>query len=373
MFNALSDMARAFLLALDGERAHELTLRALASGLYPRLSNCRHQQLRTNLWGLDFPNPVGMAAGFDKNARVIDATLAMGFGFTEVGTVTPRAQTGNPAPRVFRLAHEGGLINRLGFNNDGHDVAHLRLRLCRDRTGQAADGCNGIVGVNIGANKTTNDRVEDYVAGLHRFWDVADYFMINISSPNTPGLRDLQVPDALAALLKRITKVRKDLADATGTTHPIVVKLSPDIAEDDLPAIIACIEDSGIDGIALTNTTLARPGLDHNPQAKETGGLSGRPLFHRSTVILARVYQLTHGRIPLIGIGGIDSGAAALTKIRAGASLVQLYTGLIYGGAGVIADIHKALAEHVKQNNLASISVATGKDAQDWASRTLDG
>jgi dihydroorotate dehydrogenase len=315
---------------------------------------------------LILPNPVGIAAGFDKDARVPDAILAIGCGFAEIGTVTPRPQEGNPKPRVFRLVPDRAVINRLGFNGGGHAAALARLKA---RTGRA-----GVVGVNIGANKDSADRTADYVSGLVAFYDVASYFTVNISSPNTPGLRDLQAPAALDELLGRVMEAReKRIADGA-PKRPVVVKIAPDIAEADLPEIAARLEAHKVDAIAVSNTTLARPSsLRDTATAKEAGGLSGRPVFHRSTVMLAKVHELTGGRVPLIGIGGIDSGDAALQKIEAGASLLQLYTGLIYEGPGLIAAIKAHLVQHCRNNSLSSIGQATGRRASEWAAQPLDG
>ena len=368
MLNGLMDLARPMLFALEGEQAHEITLRSLERGLYPRLSNNQHPQLATRLWGLNFPNPLGIAAGFDKNARVADAILGMGLGFAEIGTITPRPQAGNPKPRVFRLINERGMINRLGFNNEGHQAAYQRL-LERSRKNPNNDG---IIGVNIGANKDTTDRVEDYITGLRKFNKLASYFTINISSPNTPGLRDLQAPSALDQLLGRLMAAREDLIAAGEPQRPIIVKLAPDINEEDLAAIVQRLVRHEVDGIAISNTTLTRPGLANNTRASEPGGLSGRPLFHRSTVMLARVYRLSNGRIPLIGIGGIDSAETALAKIQAGASLLQLYTGLVYGGGRLIDSMQKYLADFAAREGLDTISKATGSAAEVWSNKPLD-
>ena len=372
MLNGLMDLARPMLFALDGEQAHEVTLRALEAGIYPRLANDLHERLKTNIWGLSFPNPIGIAAGFDKNARVADAVLGMGLGFAEIGTVTPLAQPGNPKPRVFRLIKQRAMINRLGFNNAGHAAALARLEARLQARHRHEQNRNGIIGVNIGANKHAADRVEDYVEGLRRFNRLAGYFTVNISSPNTPALRDLQAPAALDKLLTRLMAARDDLVAGGAPKRPLIVKLAPDINEDDLPAIITCLATHNVDGIAVSNTTLARPGVAQNARANEVGGLSGRPLFHRSTVMLARVHLLSEGRIPLIGIGGIDSGETALAKIRAGASLLQLYTGLVYGGGRLIADMQEHLAAYAARKGLTSISQASGSNAESWAAKPLD-
>ena len=362
MLNALSNLARPMLLAFEPEVAHELTLRGLELGVYPRPPSAPARSLEVALWGMAFPNPLGIAAGFDKDARVPDAVLGLGCGFAEIGTTTPKAQPGNPAPRVFRLPAEGAVINRLGFNNAGHAAALERLR-ARPR--------RGIVGINIGANKESADRIADYVAGLDAFYDVASYFTVNISSPNTPGLRDLQSPEALEALLSRIMAARDAKIAEGHPSRPIVVKLAPDIADGDVADIAAALMAHRVDGIAVSNTTIARPGVS-GQTAAEAGGLSGRPLFHCATVMLARVYRATEGRVPLIGIGGIDSGEAALAKIEAGATLLQLYTGLIYEGPGLIARIHARLAKACADRGVASISQLTGTRADEWAARPLD-
>jgi dihydroorotate dehydrogenase len=364
MLNQLFDLARPALLAFDPERAHQMSIQALEKGLHPRDTGGDDVRLATTVAGLRFPNPVGIAAGFDKDARVPDAILSMGCGFAEIGTVTPRPQSGNPQPRVFRLIRDRAVINRLGFNNEGHAAALGRL--------EARRGRGGIVGVNIGANKDAEDRAADYVAGLDLFYDVATYFTVNISSPNTPGLRDLQAPAALDELLSRVMAARERHVSAGSPRRPIVVKIAPDIAEDDIGAIAERLMAHKVDAIAVSNTTLARPGLEDAGTAKEAGGLSGRPLFRRSTAMLARIHLATARAIPLIGIGGIDSPATALAKIEAGATLIQLYTGLIYEGAGLIGRIKSHLADHARINGLASIAEATGRHAEAWAAKPLD-
>lgn len=356
----LFSLARPLLHMLPPETAHEMTLRALEAGVYPRAAP-DDPRLAVRMLGLDFPNPVGIAAGFDKDARVPDAVLGLGCGFAEIGTVTPLPQPGNPPPRLFRLPADGAVINRLGFNNAGHEAALARLQQRPRR---------GIVGVNIGANKDATDRIGDYVKGLETFNEVASYFTVNISSPNTPGLRDLQAPEALDALLDRLMAARERLALEGRPRRPVVVKLAPDVAEADLPAILACILAHGVDAIAVSNTTLARPALA-DPRRTEAGGLSGRPLFERSTIMLARVYQETAGRIPLIGIGGIDGGPAAVAKIEAGASLVQLYTALVYKGPELIGAIKQALLEAVAQRRVGSVLDLVGRDAAHWAAKAL--
>jgi dihydroorotate dehydrogenase len=363
MLEAVFTLARPLLNVLDPENAHELTLRSLEAGIYPRGSAPDDSRLAASVWGLAFPNPLGIAAGFDKDARVIAAVLGMGLGFAEVGTVTPRPQQGNPRPRIFRLHGDGALINRLGFNNGGHAAALARLQRSPAR---------GIVGINVGANKDAPDRAADYVEGIRCFYDVASFFSVNVSSPNTPGLRDLQAPAALDELLARVLAARSELTAAGKPRRPIVVKLAPDLAEADLEPVVGVLATRGVDGIAVSNTTLSRTGLGADAVGREAGGLSGRPLFHRSTVMLARVYQLTQGRIPLVGIGGIDSGAAAVAKIEAGATLLQLYTGLVFEGPGLISRIKRELVQYTMREKLAHIGEATGRRAAEWAARPLE-
>ena len=351
--NPLFGLGQNLLLALDPEWAHELAVKALELGLYPRAEGRNDKRLAQRLFGLNFPNPIGMAAGFDKDARVPGALLDAGLGFVEIGTLTPRAQSGNPSPRIFRSATDRAVINRLGFNNEGHVAALARLR----------DRPVGIIGVNIGANRESPDRIGDYVRGIERLAPVASYFTVNISSPNTPGLRDLQAPDALSALLRRVQQARAALPKAP----PLLVKLAPDLADDDLPEIVNVIAASGADGIVVSNTTLARDDLEDRAFAKEVGGLSGRPLFTRSTRMLARVYRLTEGRLPLIGVGGIDSGETALAKIEAGASLIQLYTGLIFEGLGLLTRIKQTLVEAMDRAEVESLAPTVGRRADEWA------
>ncbi|MEX0696282.1 MAG: quinone-dependent dihydroorotate dehydrogenase [Dongiaceae bacterium] len=322
-------LIRPLLFALDPETSHRVAINALKAGLYPR-APAPDPRLRRRVLALDFPNPIGLAAGFDKNAEVVDAALAMGFGFVEVGTVTPLPQAGNPRPRMFRLTADRAIVNRLGFNNEGHEAVHARL---------AARERRGVVGVNLGANKDSADRVADYVAGVRRFADVADYLTINISSPNTPGLRDLQEKEALTRLLGAIAEARGRLA----RSPPVLVKIAPDLDEPALFAIVETVAAAGIDGMIVSNTTVARDGLTDLTHANEVGGLSGRPLFRRSTDMLAAVRRLAGEKLVLVGVGGVDSVAAAQAKIDAGADLVQLYTGMVYEGprlpARIVADL----------------------------------
>lgn len=361
MLSTMYGLTRPLLFLLPPEEAHHLTLRTLEAGLYPRDTTVDPPEIGVNLWGLRFPNPLGIAAGFDKDARVPDAVLGMGCGFAEVGTTTPLAQDGNPKPRVFRLVADRGLINRLGFNNEGHAAALARLQ---------ARSAGGIVAVNIGANKEAADRAGDYVAGIRTFYDVATMFTVNISSPNTPGLRDLQAPQQLEELLGRVLKARDDLVASGKPRRPIAVKIAPDIAEADIVPICERLVAHAVDAVTVSNTTLARPGL-LDRESRQGGGLSGKPLFERSTAMLSRVYQATGGRVPLIGVGGIDSPEAALAKIEAGASLLQLYTGLIYEGPDLIGQIKAGLARTCRERGVSSLSQITGTKAAEWAGRPL--
>jgi dihydroorotate dehydrogenase len=358
---ALYGLARPLIFALPPEHAHEVTLRTLEAGLYPRLTP--DPRLAQSVLGLTFPSPIGIAAGFDKDARVPDAVLGLGCGFAEVGTVTPLPQDGNPRPRVFRLVTARALVNRLGFNNRGHAAALYRLRARRRR---------GIVGVNVGANKDAVDRVADYVRGIEAFYDVASFFAVNISSPNTPGLRDLQAPQALDELLARVMTARDAQAQSTGRKTPVIVKLAPDVADDDVGAIVEVLQRRQADAIAVSNTTVTRLGVEHDLLAKQAGGLSGAPLFRRSTRLLARIYLETSGRMPLIGIGGIDTPQAALSKFEAGATLIQLYTGLIYEGPALIGRIQNHLCAVLQRERLTGISALTGRKASEWAASELN-
>ena len=353
--SGLFGLGQSLLLALPPERAHDLAIKSLELGLYPRASQPDDKRLAQHLFGLDFPNPIGMAAGFDKNARVAGKLLGMGFGFVEVGTLTPRAQSGNASPRLFRSIVDRAIINRLGFNNEGQDSALQRLK---SRVG-------GVVGVNLGAGRTSPDRIGDYVSGIARMAEVASYFTINISSPNTPGLRDLQAPEALDALLKRV----RDARAALPRKPALLVKLAPDIADEELPEVVRVIVSHGVDGIVVSNTTLSREGLRDQGFAKEAGGLSGRPLFARATRMLARIYQLTEGRLPLIGVGGIDSPVTALAKIEAGASLIQLYTGLVFEGPSLIGRIKQALGEAMECTGAENLKLLIGARADEWTTK----
>lgn len=355
MIGALFGLARPFLHALDPETAHGLALKGLA--LLPvRPAAPDDPRLAVMAFGRRFPNPVGLAAGFDKGAEAPDPLLGLGFGFVEVGGVTPRPQPGNPRPRLFRLTRDGAVINRFGLNSEG--LAAVRARLERRR------GRPGIVGVNIGANKETPDRVADYATCIRALAPLADFLTVNVSSPNTPGLRDLQGEAFLDELLARALEARDEAAGGTARPTPVLLKIAPDLTLDALDAIVATALKRRVDGLIVSNTTLARPAsLRETALAREAGGLSGRPLFAPSTRLLAQTHRRVEGRMPLIGVGGIDSAEAAWAKIRAGASLVQLYTALVYQGPVLIDDIKRGLVRKLEAENLASIALAVGRDA----------
>ncbi len=359
--SALFGFGQALLQALDPERAHDLAVKSLELGLYPRASGPDDPRLAQELWGLRFANPIGMAAGFDKDGRVPRQLLAMGFGFVEVGTLTPLPQDGNPRPRIFRSGQDRAIINRLGFNNEGHRAALARFK----------DRQSVIIGINLGAGRDSQDRVADYALGIERFAAIASYFTINVSSPNTPGLRGLQSPDALDALLSRVQAARKASVPHGRLAAPLLVKLSPDIADDALPELVAILLAHKVDGLIVSNSSLARDHVTGVAFARETGGLSGRPLFVRSTRMLAKIFLLTGGDLPLVGLGGIDSGETALAKIEAGASLVQLYTGLVFEGPPLIGRIKRALLDAMRPEGFKRLAALTGRKSEEWAERPL--
>ncbi len=356
LFNGL---ARKALFSLDAETAHGLTVKALSTGMLPSCNAAGDGRLSVGLFDLAFSNPLGMAAGFDKNGEVADAVLKLGFGFSEVGTVTPLPQPGNPRPRVFRLPQDHGVINRYGFNNEGHEAMYARLAARRH--------LGGIVGVNVGANKDAADRIADYVAGIERFADVASYFTVNVSSPNTPGLRDLQAREALQELLEKCLATRDAQMSRIGRKVPVFLKIAPDIDQAAMEDIAEVTLGSGVDGLIVSNTTLSREGLRDSAIAAEAGGLSGRPLFRKSTIVLARMRRLVGPALPIIGVGGIDSPQSAWTKITAGANLIQLYTGLVYEGPGLVGKILKHLSDRLDHHGLTSIAEASGINAAVWA------
>lgn len=342
---------RPFLFQLPPEYAHRAAIRALQMGLAPR-SDFTHPSLATEIAGLKLPSLVGLAAGFDKNAEAVEGCLRAGFGFVEIGTVTPRAQLGNPKPRLFRLTEQEAVINRLGFNNAGMETAARRL---------SANRHGGVVGGNVGKNKDSTDALPDYVAAMEGLYGYVDYITANISSPNTPGLRNLQAKDELQHLVRGLHAARAALMENYAFARkPIFVKIAPDNDDAALEAIAEVAREEQLDGLIVSNTTVSRDGVT-GPHASEQGGLSGRPLFQKSTEALRRMHQLTNGAVPLIGVGGIRNAEDAYQKIRAGASAVQLYTALIYQGFGLVEQLNRGLAELLARDGFANLREAVGK------------
>ncbi|MDE2362278.1 MAG: quinone-dependent dihydroorotate dehydrogenase [Hyphomicrobiales bacterium] len=353
MIGVFDNLARPLLLALDAEAAHRATILGLKYAPIPPCG-ADDPRLKVEAFGLLFPNPVGMAAGFDKGGEAPDALIGLGFGFAEVGTITPLPQPGNPKPRLFRLPADKGVVNRFGFNSEGHDVVHRRLL--------ARNARRGIVGVNVGANKDAKDRIADYVAGVKKFADVASYFTINISSPNTPGLRDLQQAAQLDELLARAIDAR----DAGPARKPLLLKIAPDLALEDLDDIVRVARARKIDGMIVSNTTISRPTSLREASAKESGGLSGRPLFDLSTRMLAETFLRVEGQFPLVGAGGLDSPESAFAKIEAGASLLQLYSALVFEGVGLVARMKRGIVGRLAQEGHSSLASVVGRKAMDW-------
>jgi dihydroorotate dehydrogenase len=350
---AIYDLALPLVRLLSPEAAHRATIRALAMGLAPKHAVSDPAALEVRLWRQRLPNPVGLAAGFDKDGEVPDAMLAFGFGFVECGTITPLPQPGNPKPRLFRLTEDRAVINRLGFNSGGLEMAAQRLALRRDRP--------GMVGANIGKNRDTLDDIGDYVEGVRVLAPLVDYLTVNISSPNTPGLRDLQRKSTVTRLIGKLIDARAKLT--LRNPPPLLLKIAPDLTAEERVDLAEAALASGIDGLIIANTTVARPPELMSPAAHEPGGLSGAPLFEPSTALLAEMYRLTSGKLPIIGVGGIASGADAYTKIRAGASLVQLYSALIFEGPGLVSRIKQELAALMARDGFTSIAAAVGADA----------
>jgi dihydroorotate dehydrogenase len=339
---------------VDPERAHRLALAALKAGLVPLPGAFTSPRLACHLGGLDLPNPVGLAAGFDKNAEVVDALAQAGFGFVEVGAITPRAQPGNPRPRMFRLSEDRAVINRFGFNNDGMEAAFARLTRRDRKTGVP-------VGLNLGANKDSADRAGDYVQVLERCAPVVDFVTVNVSSPNTEKLRDLQGAEALHALLTGVMAAR----DGQDKILPVFLKIAPDLSETELGEIADVAREVKLDAIIATNTTLDREGLK-SARSGEKGGLSGAPLFEKSTRVLARLSKLTEGRMPLVGVGGVASPDDAYTKIKAGAAAVQLYSALAYEGLSLADRIAQGLDRLLAEDGHAHLSEAIGTEREAW-------
>ncbi len=348
--SGVHDLAAASLRLIDAETAHRTTIALLKAGLGPRPAIPILRRLATKVGGLALANPIGLAAGFDKNAEAPDAMLAAGFGFVECGTVTPLAQAGNPRPRLFRLAEDRAVINRMGFNNAGAEAFAGRL---------AARKRRGIVGANIGANKDSADRIGDYVTGLRRLWGLADYFTVNISSPNTPGLRALQSAEALAELLGRLAEARGALTARRGP-WPVFLKVAPDLEDTEIEAIVEASLAHAIDALIVGNTTLSRPQTLRAATRAEAGGLSGPPLMPLSTRVLGRFHAAAAGRIDLIGAGGIASGADAYAKVRAGAKALQLYSAMVYAGPGLALRILRDLDARLAADGFASLADAVG-------------
>ncbi|HIP23599.1 MAG TPA: quinone-dependent dihydroorotate dehydrogenase [Rhodobacteraceae bacterium] len=351
MKNALQKLALPALHLLPPEAAHSVALKALRLGLAPTPGPVSSPRLATKLAGLTLPNPIGLAAGFDKNAVAVGPLLKAGFGFIEVGAATPRPQPGNPKPRLFRLTPDAAAINRFGFNNQGMEA--ISARLTRPR--------NGIVGINLGANKDSENRAEDFARVLTSAGPHVDFATVNVSSPNTERLRDLQGKAALKALLTGVMDARASLPRPL----PVFLKIAPDLDDIALGEIVEVALETGISGIIATNTTLSREGL-HSAHAAEVGGLSGQPLFERSTRVLARLSQLTEGALPLVGVGGISTPEQAFAKILAGASAVQLYTALVYKGIGLAADLAHGLDALMAKNGIANIADAVGSDKETY-------
>ena len=357
---ALAGLTREALLKMDAETAHGATITALRLGLAPESTHPDGAELRTTLCGLELTNPIGMAAGFDKNAEVARPLALMGFGMVEIGTVTPRPQAGNPKPRLFRVGPAEGVINRMGFNNQGHEAAFERLKGLR---------VPAALGVNIGANKDSEDFVADYVTGVQRFADLADYLTVNVSSPNTPGLRNLQADEALRRLLGEVLAARAKAK----TRVPVFLKIAPDLDEAALDAIAAVVLATDLDGLIVSNTTITRDAVAGMENATETGGLSGKPLFTLSTQRLAQMRQRV-GALPIIGVGGIHSPQSALAKIEAGANAIQLYSALVFGGLDMLDRLKRGLVAAIRAQGKANISELVGTRTDDWAAGrvTLD-
>lgn len=367
-----------FFALLDAEVAHRLGVTAASRGWVPKETRPDPPILGIEVWGRRFSNPIGLAAGFDKNAEAVEGLLGLGFGFVEVGSVTPIPQEGNPKPRIFRLREQGAIINRCGFNSEGIVVVAKRLgaqhgKRKLDETSStsavSSDGKQGgkagpgILGVNLGKNKTSEDAAADYVQGVHTLSQYADYLVINVSSPNTPGLRQLQGRKQLKDLVKKVQAARDEMQWGEEGPPPMLVKIAPDLSKQDLEDIAVVALALRVDGLIISNTTISRPDpVSKHPLAEESGGLSGKPLFDASTSILKQMYVLTKGKIPLIGCGGVSSGEDAYKKIRAGATLVQLYSAFAYGGPALIPEIKAELAKCLERDGFKSIYEAIGAD-----------
>ncbi len=342
------------LFKIPAEKAHDLTIKALKSGVFPRSKIVENKRLNTHVLGLTFPNPVGLAAGFDKNAEAVAGLFALGFGFVEVGTVTPKPQEGNPQPRVFRNVKTASVINRMGFPNEGLEVFKNNIQLYRHK----ANKTGYPVGLNIGMNKDQTAPEADYTLLIKELGLYADYLTINVSSPNTPGLRDLQAPEFLKPFLSALIKEKQALSN----NPPLLVKLAPDLDDQQITEIAKVLVEVGIDGVILTNTTLDRPDILPQSFAGEKGGLSGALVKDKSTAVISKFYKAMNGSVPIIGVGGVSSALDVVEKMRAGASLVQLYTGLVYGGPNLPSKICQDIVEFLKHNRYEHISELVGED-----------
>jgi len=345
---------------LEPELAHRLTIQMLRTGLVPRQPVVDEPILRISLWGRDFTNPIGLAAGFDKNAQVPDIMLGQGFGFVEVGSVTPRPQPGNPRPRMFRLTEDEAVINRMGFNNEGLEAVSERLARRNDIKGRRRPG---IVGANLGKNKDTEDAASDYEKGARGLASYCDYMVINVSSPNTPGLRALQGKEPLRELIGRTAAALQN-SDAV-PPPPLLLKIAPDLTAEDLYDIAEVALEGGLEGLIISNTTISRPADLRSGHKGETGGLSGRPLLEPSTRVLSEMYRLTGGKLPLVGAGGVASAEDAYAKIRAGASLVQVYSALVYQGPALVTRIKRGLVGLLRRDGYSTLSQAVGAAHRD--------
>jgi dihydroorotate dehydrogenase len=354
VIGALFGLARPLIHKLDAEQAHRLTIAALAAAppLRPAIDP---PSLTVEAFGLRFANPVGLAAGFDKHAEAIDGALGLGFGFVEIGGVTPLPQPGNPRPRVFRLPEDEAVINRYGLNSEGMEVVAARLAARRKK--------GGLVGVNLGANKDSVDRSADYAVLAGRLAPLADFLTVNVSSPNTPGLRDLQAESALDELIARTLAARDETAAGTKPT-PVLIKIAPDLSMSELDGMVAVARRRKVDGMIVSNTTIARPGSLRSANKAETGGLSGKPLFAASTRILAETFLRVERQFPLIGVGGIDSAESAFAKVRAGASLVQFYSAMVFKGPGLVGEVKRGLDMQLRKAGLPRLDALVGRDAE---------
>ena len=358
----IGSFSAAMLRRFDPEVAHALAVMAMRLNLAPGLPKVVDDRLAVSFFDMWLDHPVGLAAGFDKNAEIADTLLRQGFSHVEIGTLTPRPQPGNPKPRIFRLPEANAVINRCGFNGKGHAYALKRM----ERHG----GRPGVIGVNVGANKDSLDRAADYVAGIKAFAGLASYFAVNISSPNTPGLRDLQASAALSDLIARVIEACDETAAAVGRKTPVLIKIAPDLDEAALDDIAAVIAARGADGLIISNTTLSRSGV-FGPTATEPGGLSGKPLFERSTIVLAKMRERVGRALPIIGVGGVMTGEDAYLKIAAGANLVQVYTAFIYGGGNAVNAITTDLLARIERSGIGSARALAGLDSRAWASRPI--